>query len=232
MANWLRRGLRRATGDDGTGEYWARFTPESRQVIRHAFAEARELGQHCIGDEHVLLGVLRVGGRGATLLEGHGVDLATARDELGRIGPTLGEATDPADALRGVGVDVEEVRRRLESSFGPDAVSAAERRVRRRPRWRGGHPRPSALCVHLVAKRAFAFAADVATRHGEAGINPEHLLYGVLRDAMDPVGTQLSRRSRRALASLGFVPGRPNPVRLALQSHGIDLTRLAAQIAP
>jgi hypothetical protein len=29
----------------------------------------------------------------------------------------------------------------------------AERRVRRRPRWRGGHPRPSPLCVHLLVLR-------------------------------------------------------------------------------
>jgi hypothetical protein len=52
----------------------------------------------------------------------------------------------------------------------------------------------------------------------------------VLQDARDPLGTQLSRRSRRELECLGFISGRPNPVRLQLQAHGIELSRLAAQI--
>jgi ATP-dependent Clp protease ATP-binding subunit ClpA len=231
MPNWPRRMVHSATGDDGTGDYWRRFTPDGRQVIRHAFAEARELGHPCMADEHVLLGVLRHGeGQGAALLESHGLDLATARAELLKVGPTLGPAADPAKALRAVGVDIDDIRRRLEASFGPEALNAAERRVRRRPRWRGGHPRPSALCVHLLAKRSFDFAARFATGRGDAGIGPDHLLYGVLQDALDPLGTQLSRRSRRELECLGFRPGRANPVRLQLQARGIDLPRLAAQI--
>ena len=228
---WLRRVVRSATGDDGTGDYWRRFTPDGRQVISQAFAEARELGHPCMADEHLLLGLLRHGaGQAVGLLEAQGLDLDTARAELLKVGPTLGPAADPAAALRGVGVDGDEVRRHLEASFGPEIVAAAEWRVRRRPRWRGGHPRPSALCVHILAKRSFEFAAGFATRRGDAGIGPDHLLYGVLQDAADPLGTQLSRSSRRELASLGFVPGRPNPVRLQLQAHGIDLTRLAAEI--
>jgi hypothetical protein len=52
----------------------------------------------------------------------------------------------------------------------------------------------------------------------------------VLQDARDPLGTEMSRRSRRQLAPLGFVPGRPNPVRLQLQVRGVDLQRLAAEL--
>src|SRR4051812_24172716 len=149
-----------AMGDDGAGNYWRRFTPAGRDVIRHAFVEARELGHPCIADEHVLLGVLRHGqSRGAVLLADHGLDLATARVELLRVGPTLDPAADPAKALRAIGVDVDVIRRRLETSFGAQVLDAAERRVRRRPRWRGGHPGPSALCVHLLAKRSFELAA-------------------------------------------------------------------------
>jgi ATP-dependent Clp protease ATP-binding subunit ClpA len=231
MSMWPRRLFRSATGDDGTGDYWRRFTPDGRQVIRLAFVEARELGHPCMADEHVLLGVLRHrGSQGAALLEARGLNLATARAELLRVGPTLGPSADPANALRAIGVDIEDIRRRLEVSFGAKAVNAAERRVRRRPHWRGGHPRPGALCVHLLAKRSFEFAAGFATRRGDAGIGPDHLLYGVLQDALDPLGTQLSRRSRRELECLGFVPGRPNPVRLQLQALGIDLSGLAAEL--
>jgi hypothetical protein len=158
------------------------------------------------------------------------LDLATARAELLRVGPTLGRRVDPAGALRSLGIEVEEVRRRLEVTFGTHAVEAAEWRVRRRPRWRGGHPRPSPLCVYVLAKRAFEISARFADRRGEAGIGPDHLLYGILHDACDPLGTQLGRRSRIELATLGWTPGRPNPLRLMLEGRGIDLTRLAAQL--
>jgi hypothetical protein len=73
-------------------------------------------------------------------------------------------------------------------------------------------------------------AADFADGRGEAGIGPEHLLYGVLTDARDPLGTQLSRRSRRQLAGLGWTAGRPNPLRLLLEARRIDPSQLAAEL--
>ncbi len=230
---WSRvtRLLRAATGDDGTGDVWPRLTPDGQEVIRLAFAEAQELGHPCIADEHVLLGLVRHrSSQAAALLEARGLDLNSVRAGLRRLGPTLGPGANPASALRTLGIDVEEVRRRLEASFGVKALQAAERRVGRRPRWRGGHPRPDPLCVYLVAKRALEIAARFAARRGDAGIGPQHLLYGVLQDARDPLGTQLSRRSRRQLAPLGFARGRPNPVQLQLQAHGIDLKQLAADL--
>jgi ATP-dependent Clp protease ATP-binding subunit ClpA len=227
----LARLLRSAVGDDGTGAVWPRLTPEGREIIRLAFAEASELGHPCMADEHVLLGLLRHGrSQAATLLESRGLDLAAARVGLLRHGPTLNPAAHPAAALQTLGIDVGEIRQRLEASFGADAVRAAERRVRRRPRWRGGHPRPDPLCVYVAAKRALEIAARFAARRGDAGIGPQHLLYGVLLDARDPLGTQLSRRSRRQLAPLGFAPGGANPVRLQLQTHGIDLQQLTADL--
>jgi hypothetical protein len=60
---------------------------------------------------------------------------------------------------------------------------------------------------------------------------PEHLVYGVLHDACDPLGTQLGRRSRRELATLGWTAGRSNPLRLPLEARGVDLTRLAGRLA-
>jgi ATP-dependent Clp protease ATP-binding subunit ClpA len=219
-------------GDDGVGPMWQRLRPDGREVLRLAFMEARELGHPCLAAEHVLLGLLRHGtGPAAAFLRQQGLDLATARADLLAVGPTLGPRADPAGALRALGIEVEQVRQRLEAAFGPDAVRAAERRVRRRPWWRGGHPRPDALCGYLLAKRAFHFAAEYADRRGDARIGPEHLLHGALRDARDPLGTQLGRRSRTSLAALGWTPGRPNPLRLVLQARGLDLARLAAELA-
>ena len=48
------------------------------------------------------------------------------------------------------------------------------------------------MCGYLLAKRSMQFAAEFADRRGAAGIGPEHMFYGVLRDARDPVGAQLS----------------------------------------
>lgn len=227
----LTRLLRAAIGDDGTGPAWDRLTPQGREVIRLAYVEARELGHPCLADEHVLLGVLRHGtSQAAGLLRAEGLNLLTARAELLRVGPTLGPRLDPVGALRGLGIDVEEVRERLEATFGARAVRVAERRVRRRPRWRGGHARPNPLCVYLLVKRSLEFAARFADGQGDSGIGPEHLLYGALHDARDPLGTQLSRRSRRDLGTLGWIAGRPNPLRLMLEAHEIDLSRLAAEL--
>lgn len=210
---------------------WDRLTPEGREVVRLAYVEARELGHPCLADEHVLLGLLRHRtNRAGELLGSHGLEPATVRAELVRIGPTLGQRTDPAGALRSLGIDAEQVRLRLEATFGADAVEVAERRVRRRPRWRGGHPRPQAMCVYLLAKRSFDIAAKYAARRGDAGVGPEHLLYGILRDARDPLGTQLGRRSRKELAALGWTGNRPNPLRVLLEARGISLTHLAGQL--
>lgn len=228
----LTRLLRAAVGDDGVGAIWERFTPDGRGVLRLAFIEAQELGHPCLADEHVVLGLLRhSASQAAALLQAQHLDLATVRAELLRIGPTLGSRVDPVSALRALGVEVEEVRQRLGATFGTHALQAAERRVRRRPRWRGGHPRPSPLCVYLLTKRSFEIAARFADRHGSVGIGPEHLLYGVLHDALDPLGTDLGRRSRKELAGLGWTAGRPNPVRLLLEARDIDLARLATQLA-
>jgi hypothetical protein len=137
--------------------------------------------------DRLLLGLLRHGGSpAAALLRARGLDLDSARADLRRAGPAFGPGASPAAALRTLGIDADEVRQRLEASFGSDALHAAERRVRRRPRWRGGHPRPSPLCVYLLAKRAMEFAARFAAHRGDAGIGPRHLLYGVLQDARDP----------------------------------------------
>ena len=165
MWDRLIRLFRAMIGDDGTGPMWQRLTPDSQDVIQLAYREARELGHPCLADEHVLLGLLRHGtSRAAALLRAEGLELVTARAELIRVGPTLGARVDPAGALRALGIDAEDVRGRLEANFGTDALQAAERRVRRRPRWRGGHPRPSPLCVYILAKRSFEMAARFADR--------------------------------------------------------------------
>jgi ATP-dependent Clp protease ATP-binding subunit ClpA len=214
---------------------WDRLTPAARQVMRLAAEESMQLGHGYIGDEHVILGLLRgPAGRASSLLRRHGLDLASARAELERLsarGLTPRSRTDDARALRAVGIDVRAVRERLTAAFGAEAVGAAVRRASRRPWWRGGGRRRTPLCgPPLFAKRALWLAACCAEDEGEAAVAPEHLLYGVLRDLDDPYGAQLGRRGRKHLTQFGWTIGTVHPAGALLQAHGIEPVQLPAEL--
>jgi hypothetical protein len=131
-----------------------------------------------------------------------------------------------------VGIDVEHVHAQLSATFGADAVGRAVRRASRRPWWRGGGRRRTALCGRpLFAKRALALAAENADAADQLAIGARHLLYGVLRDAADPYGTGLGRRGRRHLSQLGWTLSPVNPAAAVLTAAGIDPGRLATQLA-
>jgi hypothetical protein len=227
IRRWISRRLWAAIGDDRVGAAWDRFDSDARAVMRLAGVERRELGHPGLTDGHILLGLLRHGASpAAALLRAHGLDLTSARSGLLAVGPTPARGADAAAALLVVGIDIDHVYERLGVTFGHAAVRGAERRVRRRPPWRGGHRRPHPLCVHMLAKRALHFATDLADDRGDDRITPQHLLCGVLRDAHDPLGTQLSRRGRRSLAEWGWTSGQVHPLRLLLQNRGVSLTGL------
>jgi ATP-dependent Clp protease ATP-binding subunit ClpA len=79
-----------------------------------------------------------------------------------------------ADALRSVGIDLDEVRRTVEESFGPGAL---ERRARRGRRLGAGH-----IPVTAGAKKALELALREAIHLGHRSIATEHLLLGLVRD--------------------------------------------------
>jgi ATP-dependent Clp protease ATP-binding subunit ClpA len=209
-----------------------RPSPDSREIMRLAEDERRRLSHPYLGDEHLLLGVLAHGSNpAAAMLTERGLDLVTARAQIARIVAAAGPlARDDADLLHDLGVDVAQMRRQLESTFGALAVDEAARQVRRRPWWRG-QAQHSALCgPPYLIKRAQFIACTTAGKHGEVEIGAEHLLYGVLRVARDPVGSGLGRRGRREAARVGLPFGAPHPVRLLLTEHGIDLERLGEDL--
>jgi hypothetical protein len=209
-----------------------RPSPANQQIMRLADAERRRLGHPYLGDEHLLLGVLgHASNPAAVLLRDRGLELVTARTAIARIVNTSGPVARDTDALlREFGVDVAQMRQRLVSTFGELAVHEAARQVRRRPWWRG-RAQHSPLCgPPYLIKRAQFIACTTAGKRGEAEIGPKHLLYGVLRVAGDPLGSGLSRRSRREMARLGLRVGAPHPVRLLMAEHGIDVDRLSADL--
>jgi ATP-dependent Clp protease ATP-binding subunit ClpA len=104
---------------------WERLSAPAAAVMRLAGEEAGRLGQDYVGDEHVLLGLLRYGvGPAAALLAEAGATLAGARAELASMrarGLTLGPHPGSPQALQMLGIDAEQVRQRLTSMFGADA---------------------------------------------------------------------------------------------------------------
>jgi hypothetical protein len=71
------------------------LTPRSKHVIQLAIDEARRLGDGFIGSEHILLGLLREGeGIAAGVLESFGVDLERLREDVLRLRPTGGHASE------------------------------------------------------------------------------------------------------------------------------------------
>jgi hypothetical protein len=211
-----------------------RLSPAAREAMSLALTESEQLGHGYLGDEHVLLGLLRgPASRASSLLRGHGLDLASARAELQRLsaaGLMPRSRADDAGALRAVGIDVEAVRQRLVAAFGAEAVGAAIWRASRRPWWRGGGRRRTPLCgPPFFARRAMYLASCYAESREAAAVTPEHLLYGVLRDLDDPHGAPLGR-GRKHLAQLGWAIGPVNPASALLQAHDIDPVRLRSEL--
>jgi hypothetical protein len=214
---------------------WDRLSAEAHSVMSLALAESEQLGHGYVGDEHVLLGLLRDhASPAASLLRGHGLDLASARAELLRLsaaGLTPRSRADDAGALRAVGIDIAAVRQRLVTAYGAQAVGAAVWLASRRPWWRGGGRRRTPLCgPPLFAKRALHLATCCAEDREAASVTPEHLLHGVLRDLEDPYGAQLGRRGRKHLTQLGWTIGPVNPASALLQAHNVDTVRLRSEL--
>jgi ATP-dependent Clp protease ATP-binding subunit ClpA len=165
-----------------------RFTDEARRAVVLAQEEAVALHHGWIGTEHLLLGVLRAEGGGATLLEGFGVELAPVRDEVVRvIGP--GEPDIDRDALATLGIDFDAVRERVEKAFGAGALS----------RGRGcgdGH-----VPFTPRAKKAIELTLRESSTLGAHELRSEHLVLGLLREG-DGVAAQVLQGRGVSLADV------------------------------
>ena len=179
-----------------------RFTEDARQVVVEAQAEARALRHGWIGTEHLLLAALRPGVPLRDVLGQLGVTHENVRQDLGSR-----SAGAPGAALRDLGIDVDEVRRRVEAVFGPgalDAPPARRRRWFRRRERRGGH-----ISFTTEAKRALERSLREALDLRSRDIRAEHILLGILRDegqvtaTLRRLGVDRSAVRRALLSRLG-----------------------------
>ncbi|MGI8617145.1 MAG: Clp protease N-terminal domain-containing protein [Actinomycetota bacterium] len=163
-----------------------RFTPEARRIVTGGVELAQEAHHDHVGTEHLLIALAGTGPNVATrALIACGFDPVQARADLERIVEPLQDDLDEADvaALRSIGVDLDEVRRRIEVSFGKGALE-------RRRRWHGRRrARVCGLPFMPKAKQALELALREAIRLDQRSIAPEHVLLGLLR--LDAMSTQL-----------------------------------------
>ena len=189
-----------------------RFTTQARSVVTLAQQEARELSRPNIGTQHLLLGILGTPGTaGALALEALGVGERDVRADVRRLDRDRSAFSDQdADALRSVGIDLDEVRRTVEESFGPGALERAATAGGRS--WSGHVP------LTPGSKKALELALREAIHLGHRSIGTEHLLLGLVRDDTCSAARILAARGAdrervraavlREIAAGGDRPGR------------------------
>jgi ATP-dependent Clp protease ATP-binding subunit ClpC len=131
-----------------------RCTDRTRTSVQAAFEEAREMGHDSLGDEDLLLGILRADeGIGAAALSSLGVTLEGAREESEGMF---------SDVLSSIGISLEEVRREAGDAF--DMSIPEDRKIPYSPR----------------AKDALVEARREMRRLGDGYLGTEHILLGIL----------------------------------------------------
>lgn len=146
---------------------FARFTPEAREAVVLAREEAGRLRHPWLGTEHLLLALARrPETRAGAVLSGLGVSADAVEraliDELGHAPePVLGEEDE--QALRSLGIDLGEVRRRVEEAFGPGALERA---------------RPGRCGLPMMPRLKQSLERAARSAKG-ASIDTDHLLVGM-----------------------------------------------------
>ncbi len=150
-----------------------RFTSTARAVVVNARDHARQENATEIREEHLLAAMLtapRVG----PLLTQLGVNgandppvLAEIRDARRRGGLS---AVD-AEALTGLGIDLDEVVRRIETQLGSGVLDDSQRRERQRR---------SRLVFSTGSKLVLQAGLHQAVARGDRELREEHLLLGLL----------------------------------------------------
>ena len=176
-----------------------RFTDRARTAVILARTEASERGDQ-IRPVYMLHALASGEGVAARVLAGLGVDAGDIERRLDRTAPLRrppeGEPPDgDAEALASIGIDLDEIRRRVEESFGPGALERAPAAAQ--GAGRTTMTRETKQSVELAAKEARAL------RHSYLGT--EHLLLGLLGAAeRNPRGDF----SPKTVSDLGIDPAR------------------------
>lgn len=145
-----------------------RFTELAKRAVVAAQDAALSMGHDFIGTGHLLLGLTQTAGPAGEALHEHRVELRQARNKTTQALAEAGIAAtgdQPAkDALASIGIDVAEIQRRADDTFGPGVFRFP------RPRFT---PR---------ATRTLQLGLREATALGHQDIDTGHLLLGLLAE--------------------------------------------------
>jgi ATP-dependent Clp protease ATP-binding subunit ClpA len=145
-----------------------RFTELAKRAVAASQDAALALGHDFIGTEHLLLGLACTAGTASVVLEEHGVELLRARQETVRLLEEAGVAATGGqaakDALSSIGIDVAQIQRRADDTFGPGAFR---------------FPRPA---FTPRARKVLELTSREAQALGHQSIGTEHLLLGLLAE--------------------------------------------------
>jgi ATP-dependent Clp protease ATP-binding subunit ClpA len=167
----------------GSLTMFERFTDKARNAVIVAKTKATERGDDEIRPIHMLYGLASADGVAARVLAGLGVDAADVERELAKTlpaghAPRSDEASGDAEALAAIGIDLDEIRRKIEENFGPGALERVPLTRKGPLNWTGGR-----LPLNDQAKLSLALALKEARTLRHNYIGSEHLLLGLLRVA-------------------------------------------------
>jgi ATP-dependent Clp protease ATP-binding subunit ClpA len=153
-----------------------RFTKRARVVVVLAQEEARDVRAARISPQHLLAALLTDSESVAVRVLGDlGASPVRLREVLGRrSATTAGLDESEVEALRSIGIDAEEVVRRVERELGAPLPDAG--------RWTAAH-----IPFDKGAKKVLELALREAIALGDKEIGTEHVLLGLIRDATGPV---------------------------------------------
>ncbi|WP_328331344.1 MULTISPECIES: Clp protease N-terminal domain-containing protein [unclassified Streptomyces] len=180
-----------------------RFTQGARDVVSGAVGYAGRAGEPRITEEHLLLALLDARGtKASSVLSSLGVtgrreQVAGALADARRRG---GISRADADALAGLGIDIDEIVGRIEEEHGPDAPAPGRTGARTLRR-----------TLAPGAKETLRIALRTAVAHRERHLGDEHLLLaliergGVAADALAACGVSYEDVER--VLRVGGLPG-------------------------
>jgi ATP-dependent Clp protease ATP-binding subunit ClpA len=173
-----------------------RFSQEARQVVVNAREEAGRLHHGFIGPEHLLLALsASADTQAGQALAALGLDAPALRDRV----TALTSGTNPqldADALAGLGIDLDTVRRAAEASFGPGALDRGSQAPRRLGGGRPGGGRPRGVRVPFTprARKVLELALRNAVKRHDTEICTGHMLLGIM-DQHDSAALRVLREA-------------------------------------
>lgn len=177
-----------------------RFTKETRQLVMRAVDEAAAMHHARAGTGHILMAMFAdTNGPTATVLRDEVPSLEDVRRALREVsGPSASGFDDlDADALKRLGVDLDEIRDTAEGTFGPGSLDRSA-------------PRRSATRLSDAARQATFLSFKEAKRLRQRRLDSRHLLLALLDQPgptaahliLDKLGVDRSRLRAEVLASL------------------------------